>query len=842
MSDSPFYVALGGGYYLDSSGTIVSGALPDGAAVYTPPGGISVDPRNIAQTLRDFNSLMPDADDEKSVARFKKLGLDDKTIGALAKIGVIAGALAAAFTVVGIFVAVFSWLFGLFTRELSPLEQLVEKRTQEIKDLLRILEVKADVERVTRWLNGVSERTLRITRFLEELRRERPDSIRLAFIRNELDEIVAETSEIVRNALTATNWQSSFNPKNYQYAWPWLTTFFGGNRLVHVTLGGALVPANMPQTDAERFDHRMMVPVVLCIVPAYLAMLKAIAPEYRSTGDIDESLAAFAPMVDRLADEMRNRTLARTHYTPAHFANTSLATDWPLGGPGVVAPDFDFPTTEPVHFPVGALDLCHHTDSFFWQAYNAAVKPFYYPTKFATFDFKWRSPARLVFPTPEIANPVECADAANAQAEQDYADLLAASGYLHLLHLAATLRHHYTPPDRSESVSGSVVLRRKPQDPVQTEATSPVIWLAGQIRKPAVRRPQKFSGLVKVNTQPLNRPRTLNYRVFLRTLPSGSEERSSPAGTRGGGWFGAKYEDIYRTQYMDDPARPGFKRLTTSFSRPGILDEVLLIESRSPQEVRELSGRAQLIAHTFDWYVPVDSPLVSSSPADHVSGWRGFAWDRPPVDPHDRTAPLASVLFEFSDAAFVDRGWDEGQQNWPGERRHVRRETVSVEWLLQWHGDDLKVRVLNLREDSSREDRNYEVFVVVEEDLAPRTGDDPPTVNCLHTIFHVPVHGQLTYVPKEFFMEEERARSRAAQILGEFLRRYSESVVPGPLDPIVGGLRPGDLIVGLNGIDAIESPRVQRMAEMAVALQPDILRSAIEAVDGRPMQGALLAN
>jgi len=51
-------------------------------------------------------------------------------------------------------------------------------------------------------------------------------------------------------------------------------------------------------------------------------------------------------------------------------------------------------------------------------------------------------------------------------------------------------------------------------------------------------------------------------------------------------------------------------------------------------------------------------------------------------------------------------------------------------------------------------------------------------------------------------------------------------------------MRPGDLMVGLNGIDPLESPRLQRMAEMAISLEPEILRKAIEAVDGRTLETA----
>ncbi len=71
-----------------------------------------------------------------------------------------------------------------------------------------------------------------------------------------------------------------------------------------------------------------------------------------------------------------------------------------------------------------------------------------------------------------ITNPEECAAAANAQAKADHADLLYSSGYLNLVHLAATLRQEATDPDHSQTVIGNADLNRKPgaSQPVTVES------------------------------------------------------------------------------------------------------------------------------------------------------------------------------------------------------------------------------------------------------------------------------------------------------------------------------------------------------------------------------------
>jgi hypothetical protein len=111
-------------------------------------------------------------------------------------------------------------------------------------------------------------------------------------------------------------------------------------------------------------------------------------------------------------------------------------------------------------------------------------------------------------------------------------------------------------------------------------------------------------------------------------------------------------------------------------------------------------------------------------------------------------------------------------------------------------------------------DRNYVVYVVVEEKLQGGKG------NVLHTAMPVPMNGQLTYVPQSFFDAEHAAIEKAAKAAAEFNRKYSLSTEVGPNDPVVGWLRPGDLATtaGLT--------KVMTLAEQH---QPEILREVLAA-------------
>jgi hypothetical protein len=116
-------------------------------------------------------------------------------------------------------------------------------------------------------------------------------------------------------------------------------------------------------------------------------------PSIRSNGDFRDHLRSFARKLDDLAQSMRAHVLARTVYTPAHFA---LVPDY-----DVVAPPAALSISPRCNrWPIGALDLRYHDDAFFAQFFKdlsqSELTGGSLATKFAGMDLRWRPPANLV--------------------------------------------------------------------------------------------------------------------------------------------------------------------------------------------------------------------------------------------------------------------------------------------------------------------------------------------------------------------------------------------------------------------------------------------------------------
>ena len=184
---------------------------------------------------------------------------------------------------------------------------------------------------------------------------------------------------------------------------------------------------------------------------------------------------------------MRREGLSRTVYVAANFDGSPTGIPWGISPAEVI--DLSALGVDPflapgnTRFAVGALDLRDHNDVHFTPTFSASAIQF--PgaenAKQGLMDVRWVPPAKLEGydepamtlgwepanqPPPtqrryRITNPAECANAANAVADQNYVDLLYSSGYFNLVHLIATLRNESIDPDRSQTVRAEAWLRRK---------------------------------------------------------------------------------------------------------------------------------------------------------------------------------------------------------------------------------------------------------------------------------------------------------------------------------------------------------------------------------------------
>ena len=146
--------------------------------------------------------------------------------------------------------------------------------------------------------------------------------------------------------------------------------------------------------------------------------------------------------------------------------------------------------------------------------------------------------------------------------------------------------------------------------------------------------------------------------------------------------------------------------------------------------------------------------------------------------------------------------------------------SVPLSWDLSWTGDSLQV-ALSVPASA----RNFEVFIVVEEEL--HSGE------MIHSWFRVEMNTQITLVSEEFFDAEEKAINRANDVLREFSRKYVEVASVGRDDPVISQIRPGDLIVSALNMDSEVELRTQALAEAAQRHRPELLLEAIEAINGR---------
>jgi hypothetical protein len=810
-----FSVSLGGGLYMDSNGVLSHGPVAGKPVYGTPGGGLPVNLDTLAKTFSGLAKALPDRDDPKSRAKFDKIldaigmAASDKEnlIGALQGIGAVASVIGSVVPVVGAALAVLTLLLGLFKDGPSPLEVLINRRFDDLARQIKSLETQIAQRDLRGQRSVISAALAAFANYVYELKYTPPDAATLLLRQQDMRSQANAAGIAVRNLLDASTWLASFSPNEYKAVWPYLQ-----GRLHTFPRNGAQTPAFMPAAGANVFDHTLMVPLSAFAVTSYLTVLRGLTPEFRSTRDHREDLWDFAAALEVLAENMRAEGLSRTLYTAADF-------QFPWGiGPEEVT-DFSFvgipPFLKPgsTRFTVGAMDLRVYNDAYFTPGFSASAIQF--PgdqyAKQGLLNVRWIPTAKLEsYQEPisslgweppnqppatrtryRVANPEECAAAANAQAELDYADLLYSSGYLNLIHLVSVLRNEATDPSTSQTVRVEAWLQRRPGTGVPVTVKTPPILMTGVISSPAQQIPQEYKATVFLTTQPFGRDRKLNYKVWLRTL----FVSTSPGGHR---WSEQDYGVFHQTDYVNDAAHPGCKMLVTSTGEP--LDQLMISEGVTIADPREASGTAALQAITHDWWIPVKPlgvPNITRFTAKDLVSLRGLGWQSdgssgtpaapasdpsgprplPPLVPH----LSADVLSQRDQVSLSDLvGWIDAVEPATGQHREAAKNLIHLDYRLRWEADQMTVTLRN-----HPADRNYVVYVVVEETLG--------SGKVLHTAQRIPVIGQLTYVPQLFFDQEQAAIDLLNKTMRDFANRYARSIggIPGrphPGDPVSGEL------------------------------------------------------
>ena len=139
-----FAVHLGGGAYLDSSGTIRFQTPPD-AQVYEAPAGFKIDHKKLQDTFKDLSGILPSTDDEKQ--KWIDWGAPADVVEALSKVagvaGIIGTAIATYFWAVGIIVSLMSLVSG--DDEMTP---KMQKAFDTLRNLAKGQQQIAQVDKV----------------------------------------------------------------------------------------------------------------------------------------------------------------------------------------------------------------------------------------------------------------------------------------------------------------------------------------------------------------------------------------------------------------------------------------------------------------------------------------------------------------------------------------------------------------------------------------------------------------------------------------------------------------------------------------------------------------------
>jgi hypothetical protein len=774
-----FEIHLGGGVYIDSAGNVRRGAQPtQDVPVYSPPFALPVDPAKLKDSVSSVEKALKGFTSDPDVrAKFERFGYASKILDVLAGAAAIASVIAPVLSVAAFAVSILK-MFGLFKGGPTAFEASVQRSLETLQDSYRIVFDGNNQLMVEQNKAYLSDAWKIVEGYYLLLKNGNPSIEQAQRLFDDMNSRVLGTGPAVDVLLGQLVWSTIFD-RNSHTLWA-----FHQNQMTTLS-GPSSTPAKayFPPDERPAFDHRMMLPIVIFAANAYLACLRGAHPEYRSTGEFAPRLRAMADKLDDLAESMRSFGLGRLVYRPEDFRQVSsgdlnlmkLGDRWiPLGVKRTCAA-----------WPVGALDLRYHDDAFFAGflagLVRAEITSQPHPTKMAGIDFRWAPPARIEsqreldgkpgFPpaTFRILNPEECAAAANAISENEYADLLSVSGYLELLRVAALVRNEATEPRTSQTVAvRQVATYRDPQPPETVEISSGGRgWVEKTVGR-ARRVPQKSAVDITVSTQPVKRPWPIQYKVYLRAL--NHDAISS--------WTEREYADYCYAAYnaTKRPSSSGGtytdQNLTIQKFDGLMLDERLIASGTSSFERAVEEREIDLKVDTFDWWIPELTPSFQISPADLAAATSGLNWfdttAGPPAAGPDGVRPeLLTAIGSWSQAGVLAStlndlrfiGWQNGDKTWDGQKREARRLTARIKYRLAWQGDRLRLQL-----ETRPEDRNFTVFLVIEE-LLPSTG------SLLHTAIPISANGSLTYVPQEFFEREAKAIAAGGKAIAAFYKR-----------------------------------------------------------------------
>lgn len=762
MDDPEFLLHLGNGVYLDVHGALHHAPLP-GAAVYEAPASLPIDPKKVTTALEDTAEALTGIADGKGakevVEVLADLGLDDLGEGMLeilAGVGTIAGKLVPVLSVVS-FAADLAKVLGLFSGGPSEFEVKVGRRFDLLEDQVEAIAAQITQHHLAENRHKIELLLNATASYVKGLNDDLATPESLEYDRHEL--VTAHTMYVtgVAGLLDESSWNSGFRRDEH-------TLWHQQSHWIHVHPAGLGQPASRPIMPSDRalaFDGRLMVPVASYAALSYLTAVRAIVPAQRTTGDFAEQLADnFAPKLERLAQLMREQVLARTIHTPDDFRSS-------ISSYNVVKGRIDW-FARP--WAVGALDLRYHDDLFFrplWAEFSRALAARQIPasTQRGLLDLHWSPPAVLEPSGPYhfvIVNPEECAEAANEKSERDYATLLATSGHVELLRVAALLRHESTEPSISQTVAiGDNSRSARTGTPTSVTVSSTIPLTHAVISSEAIRTKQEFSARARVRTQPLTRARhQARYRVSLRTL-------TATTGTDADG--DSTYATYQSARYVPSPHDSRRTQLELATITSNLLDEAQIdlgeewVQSPVQDTIRR-DDEVTLTAMTFDTWVP-KLFIDPGTEADAVEfpSLTGLGWIGGPRDPGgrgsgggpnrgDRTPgwhdPYGAFL-HGDDGFVLPHAWREYSTSPEAQFRDLRRAEVRLRYRLHWHRDRLEVEV-----ESRPEDRNVVVFLAVEE-LLPRSRQ------VLHTVTPLEMHNWVTVVPWDFL---DRERDAWAQV------------------------------------------------------------------------------